>query len=124
MESMGSPSMTGLLLAGGRSTRMGSDKAMMDFEGEPLAERVLRVLRAVSNAVLVASGDGERLSALGVRQVADAIPDAGPLGGIVAGLEAATTELVAVLAVDMPYASPAVLQLLAARWDGTDAVVP
>ena len=86
--------------------------------------RTLRVLRSVCEEVLVASGDGERLARLGVPQVADAVPDAGPLAGIVAGLEAATHELVAVVAVDMPFASAEVLRLLASRWEGEDAVVP
>jgi molybdopterin-guanine dinucleotide biosynthesis protein A len=103
---------------------MGKDKAFVEFDGEPLAHRVLRALRSVCDEVLVASGDGRRLSALGAPQVADAAPDAGPLAGIVAGLEAAGTELVAVVAVDMPFASGEVLRLLAARWSGEDAVVP
>jgi molybdopterin-guanine dinucleotide biosynthesis protein A len=116
--------MTGLLLAGGRSSRMGTDKALVDFHGEPLAERVLRVLRAVGDQVFIASGDGRRLGSLGVPQLADAVAEAGPLGGIVAGLEAAATDLVAVVAVDMPFASAEVLRLLAGRWDGQDAMVP
>jgi molybdenum cofactor guanylyltransferase len=103
---------------------MGTDKALLEFRGEPLAQGVLRVLRAVCDQVLVASGDGRRLGSLGVPQVADVVADAGPLGGIVAGLEAATTDLVAVVAVDMPFASAEVLRLLAERWDGEDAVVP
>jgi molybdopterin-guanine dinucleotide biosynthesis protein A len=103
---------------------MGTDKALMEFQGEPLAQRVLRALRAVCDHVLVASGDGSRLGSLGVPQVADVVTDAGPLGGIMAGLEAAATDLVAVVAVDMPFASAEVLRLLAERWDGQDAVVP
>ena len=116
--------MTGLLLAGGGSTRMGTDKALLEVEGEPLGARVLRALREACETVLVASGDGRRLGALGAPQVADALPEAGPLAGIVAGLEAASTALVAVVAVDMPFASAAVLTLLAERWNGEDAVVP
>jgi len=116
--------MTGLLLAGGRSTRMGTDKALLELEGEPLAGRGLQALRSICPEVLVGSGDGRRLGALGAPQVADALPDAGPLGGIVAGLEAASTALVAVLAVDMPFASAAVLELLASMWSGQDTIVP
>ena len=116
--------MTGLLLAGGRSTRMGRDKAWLEFEGKPLAGRTLRVLRSVCDEVLIASGDGERLGELRLPQVADVVPDAGPLAGIVAGLEAASHELVAVLAVDMPYASADVFRLLGERRNGEDAVLP
>ena len=116
--------MTGVILAGGRSSRMGTDKALIEFDGEPLGERVLRMLRAACDPILVASGDGRRLGSLGVPQVADVVAEAGPLGGIVAGLEAAETDLVAVVAVDMPFASAEVLRLLAERWNGEDAVVP
>jgi molybdenum cofactor guanylyltransferase len=102
---------------------MGSDKSALEIEGDPLAVRAVRMLRTMCDEVIVASGDGQRVGWLGEGQIADAIPDAGPLGGIVAGLEVASTELVAVLAVDMPYASAGVLQLLADRCDGHDAAV-
>ncbi len=116
--------MSGLLLAGGGSSRMGADKASLEFEGRPLALRVLDVLREVADDVLVASGDGARMEWLDTEQVPDAVPHAGPLSGLVAGLERARGPLVAVLAVDMPYASVPVLRLLAGLWDGHDAVVP
>jgi molybdenum cofactor guanylyltransferase len=116
--------MTGLLLAGGHSRRMGRDKARIEVGGAPLAERVLAVLDAVCAEVLVASGDGRRLAELGREQVPDAFPDAGPLAGILAGLEAAPHPLVAVVAVDLPAANAEVLVRLAAAWAGEAAVVP
>jgi molybdopterin-guanine dinucleotide biosynthesis protein A len=116
--------MTGLILAGGSGERMGRDKASMPFEGEPMASRVARTLASVCDEVLVASGDGSRLGWLGLRQVADDVPDAGPLGGLVAGLEASTSELTAAVAVDMPYVCSALLSLMARLWNGEDAVVP
>ncbi|MGH2729569.1 MAG: molybdenum cofactor guanylyltransferase, partial [Actinomycetota bacterium] len=57
-------------------------------------------------------------------EVADAVPDAGPLGGVIAALETSPCPLVAAVAVDMPFASPEVLKLLARLHDGEDAVVP
>ena len=68
---------------------MGRDKAGIPFEGGTLASRAARKLAEVCDEVLVASGDGKRLASLGLRQVADATAERGPLGGIVAGLEAA-----------------------------------
>ena len=103
---------------------MGRDKASLDFEGEPLARRVARILGVVAPRVIVASGDGSRLGWLGLEQVADVEPDAGPLAGIVAGLEHAHTPLVAVAAVDMPFASADLFRFLAGLWAGEDAVVP
>jgi molybdopterin-guanine dinucleotide biosynthesis protein A len=116
--------MSGLVLAGGASRRMGTDKAQIVLGGESLVRRVVRTLAQVCTDVLVASGDGQRLDHLGLPQVADAVPDSGPLGGIAAGLEAARHDLVAVVAVDMPAASPAVLRLLAGLWQGEAAVGP
>jgi molybdopterin-guanine dinucleotide biosynthesis protein A len=116
--------LTGLLLAGGHSSRMGVDKALLEFEGEPLARRVARALDAVCDEVLVASGDGRRLDWLELEQVPDVLEDAGPMAGMVAGLERARHPLVAVAAVDMPHASPAVFALLARLREGQAAVVP
>lgn len=118
------PAMTGLILAGGAGRRMGRDKARLEVEGEFLLDRVARRIGSVCDPILVASGDGRRLAGLGHREIPDAAPGRGPLAGIVAGLEGAETELVAVVAVDMPFASPEVLRLLAERWDGDDAVIP
>ena len=116
--------MSGLVLAGGASRRMGRDKAQILFGSEPLVLRAVRRLAQVCVDVVVASGDGHRLDHLGVTQVADVMRGAGPLAGIAAGLESARHDLVAVVAVDMPSASPAVLALLADLWRGEAAVVP
>jgi molybdenum cofactor guanylyltransferase len=120
------PVLTGLLLAGGGSRRMGHDKTAEDFlfDGEPLAARVARLLGEVCDEVLVASGDGERMAWLGLPQVADPLLGSGPLAGLVAGLEAAKHSHVAVAAADMPYASPSMLRLLASAIQGHDAAVP
>jgi molybdenum cofactor guanylyltransferase len=116
--------LSGVVLAGGPSSRMGADKALLDVGGEPLVLRAVRTLAALCEDVVVASGDGRRLAGLGVAQVADVEGGAGPLAGIIAGLESATHQLVAVLAVDMPHANAAVFRLLADRWSGEPAVVP
>lgn len=115
--------MTGLVLAGGRSRRMGRDKALVEVAGDSLLLRVGRVLELICDRVLVASGEHDRYE-LAWEQVADPRAETGPLAGILAGLEAADTGLVAVVAVDMPYANARVLQLLADEWMGEAAVVP
>ncbi|HVM12937.1 MAG TPA: molybdenum cofactor guanylyltransferase [Egibacteraceae bacterium] len=115
--------LSGLVLAGGASRRMGTDKALLEVAGETLAARAVRSLRTVCLEVIVASGDGSRLP-VGDRQVADALADAGPLAGLVAGLDAAAHDLVAVTAVDLPFANPALLALLARLHQGEPAVVP
>jgi molybdopterin-guanine dinucleotide biosynthesis protein A len=105
---------------------MGRDKTAAGFlfQGEPLAARVAGLLGRVCAEVLVASGDGRRLAWLGLPQVADARPGAGPLGGLVAGLERASHPLVAAVGADMPHVSPPLLTMLAELAAGHDAVVP
>jgi molybdopterin-guanine dinucleotide biosynthesis protein A len=103
---------------------MGSDKARIAFRGRPLAEYTIGVLEEICDEVLVASGDGTRLGWLGRPQVADPLPNAGPLAGLAAGLERARHDLVAVLAVDMPFASADVFRLLETLWSGEEALVP
>lgn len=117
-------SLTGLVLAGGGSRRMGADKARLPVGDTPLAVHVARRLEPICRTVLLASGDGRRLSDLGYPEVADIEADRGPLAGIVAGLAVAPSAVVAVVAVDMPYASADVLSLLAEQWRGEDAVIP
>lgn len=118
--------MTGLVLAGGESRRMGADKALLDVGGERLVDRVVARLRGVCDPVLVAPG-ARPLPGVADGAVADAVvciePRIGPLAGLIGGLEAAATDLVAVVAVDLPFASASVLDLLARRWDGAATAV-
>lgn len=114
---------SGLVLAGGGSTRMGTDKALLVHAGERLVDRAVRLLRAHCAEVLVASGDGGRLD-VDAPQVADVLVGAGPLAGIVAGLAAARSTLVAVVAVDAPYLDAGVLALCAERIGDATACLP
>lgn len=114
--------MTGVVLAGGRSRRMGTDKALLEWDGTPLVDVVAGALAECCAEVLIASGDGVRLGRPG--EIADAVPDAGPLGGVLAAMESAAHPLLAVVAVDMPHASAAVLRALADALGDADAVVP
>jgi molybdopterin-guanine dinucleotide biosynthesis protein A len=103
---------------------MGTDKALLVFEGRPLVLRVAERLEAVAAPVLVATGRPGRLGPLGLPEVADVALDCGPLGGLVAGLEASPHQLTAVVAVDMPYISSELLAFLGSLHDDEDAVVP
>ena len=121
---MNRPARSGLVLAGGSSRRMGTDKALLTVEGRRLVDRVLAVLSEVADDLVCARGDRAPLGLDGVLEVTDAVPGAGPLAGLVSGLEAARHDLVAVLAVDLPSPSAAVLRHLAAQHAGQDAIVP
>nr|MDQ3384917.1 molybdenum cofactor guanylyltransferase [Actinomycetota bacterium] len=91
------------MLTGGASTRMGRDKALIGVGGRPLAVRVASALRVAGAArVLAVGGDAGALAEHDLEVVADLHPGAGPLGGLLTALAAASTEVVVVLACDLP----------------------
>jgi molybdopterin-guanine dinucleotide biosynthesis protein A len=87
-----------LLLAGGRSSRMGKQKALMEVDGIPLWKHQYKKLEGVADEILVSGPEG----LLPVPALRDHRPDLGPLAGIERGLEAASHPMLLVLAVDMP----------------------
>lgn len=118
-------SRAGFVLVGGRSRRMGRDKALLPYSGSVLAGFVARTVEAAAGSVKLV-GTPERYGHLGVETIADLRPDAGPLGGIEAALTATTAEWNLVVACDMPGAPVRILRELldAAERSGADCVVP
>lgn len=91
------------VLAGGRSTRMGADKAFLKWQGRRLIDRQLDLLRTLAPTELLVSGRaGVDYAATGARVVCDAVPEQGPLGGLAAVLKATSAPHVVLLAVDLP----------------------
>lgn len=101
---------TAFVLAGGKSTRMGTDKALLMFEGRTLLDRALKTARKVSSDVLIA-GDPEKYSPF-APCIADIYPQCGPLGGIHTALTSSHTEFNLMLAVDLPFVGTELLQFL------------
>ena len=119
------PDVAAFILAGGKSTRMGTDKAFVAYEGRTLLARVLDLARSVTPNVRIV-GTQEKFESF-APVVEDVFYDCGPLGGIHAALETSRTELNLVLAVDTPFVSCAFLQYLisqAANARGATVVVP
>jgi molybdopterin-guanine dinucleotide biosynthesis protein A len=106
----GSPDVTVFVLAGGKSTRMGTDKAFVEYEGRTLLARALDLARSVTPDVRIV-GSREKFAPF-APVVEDVFCECGPLGGIHAALQASPTELNVMLAVDMPFVSWAFLQYL------------
>ena len=102
---------------------MGTDKARIVVGDRSLLDHMAARLAGIADPVVIASGRRGRLSS-DYREVEDAAEGAGPLAGIVGALRATTTPLLAVVAVDMPFANPDVLALLAELCAGHDAAVP
>ncbi len=98
------------VLAGGKSTRMGTDKAFVQFEGRTLLQHALELGRSITADVRIV-GAQERFARF-APVVEDIFRERGPLGGIHAALRASETELNLILAVDMPFVSLAFLQHL------------
>lgn len=92
----------GVLLCGGKSVRMGSDKALLELDGKRLFEYPLALLDELCGSVVLACGPAERYADLGRPLALDAEADAGPLAGLVAGLGATDAEWVLALGCDMP----------------------
>lgn len=123
---------TAVILAGGRSRRLGRDKAVEPFADEPLLCRVIRRAAAGVNAnagdVVVVVADPARAAALPLepeqRTAVDAFPGCGPLGGIYTGLTAARTEWSLAVACDLPFLSVPLLRYMARLRDGVDIVAP
>jgi molybdopterin-guanine dinucleotide biosynthesis protein A len=119
------PRVTGVIVAGGRASRMGGrDKAFAAVGGEPIAVRTIRLFRHLFPAVVVATNRPERFVPLGVATVADRYPGCGPLAGIHAALHASRHPHVFVAACDMPGLHAGVIRFLLARIGAADAVVP
>ena len=116
------PPLPGVVLCGGRSARMGVDKATIIFEGMTLLDRALARLDSVCDPVLIAAGDLP-LTITGRHRVRDAVAGAGPLAGLVAALRASPHRLLAVVAVDLPWIDPMLIRMLAARIGDHDVAV-
>ena len=119
---------TGIILAGGRASRLGRDKALEPIGGVPVLLRVVAALQTVADAlVLVEAPDRARAPEglpASIRRVTDVAPDFGPLAGLRAGLNACETDYALVAACDMPFLATGVLQRLVELAPGWDAVLP
>jgi molybdopterin-guanine dinucleotide biosynthesis protein A len=118
--------LTVVIQAGGQSMRMGEDKALKLFLGRPLIQRVIDRLNPIADECIVTTNRPEGYSFLNLRLVPDLIPNRGALGGLYTALASATGDLVAVVACDMPFASPALIETASRLMveEEADVVIP
>ena len=114
---------TGLLLVGGRSSRMGRDKAFLPFRGAPIFETVLNALKRHMETVILVGDRPERFDGYGLTILPDIFPGSA-LGGLYTGLQAATTPYVFVAPCDLPFADDGILSYLLSLRKGFDVIVP
>lgn len=113
-----------IVLAGGKSLRMGQNKPSLAFGGVSLLERSVLRFRKEFETVIVVLGYGQKAHIEDTVVVSDIYPDAGPIGGIYAGLTASPDEANFVLACDMPFATPALATYLVSLLENHNAIVP
>jgi molybdopterin-guanine dinucleotide biosynthesis protein A len=113
--------LTGFVLAGGKSSRMGQDKAAVTLNGRTLLEHALAALREMCRTVAIL-GKSEMYGAI-APVYEDIFPDCGPLSGIHAALTNSQTEFNLVIAVDTPFIAPKFLSYVAERATASGAVV-
>lgn len=103
-----------ILLAGGRSRRMGTDKAVLSLGGIPLIERLIHELTGVADRIIISTGstNSKLYSSYGQVTVSDMYEDAGPLAGLHAGLSISDSLWTLVIACDMPFANKGIFRML------------
>lgn len=118
--------LTVVIQAGGKSNRMGQNKALMPFLGAPLIRRIVDRLEPAADEIFLVSNEPAAFNFLNLPVVMDIIPDIGALGGLYTALSVARQPNVAVIACDMPFANP---ELILAQerlliTENVDVVIP
>lgn len=114
-----------VILAGGKSSRMGRDKAFLETGGQTLLARQVQLSRELGAAeTFISGGTGVDYSAFGCRVLLDKFPEAGPLAGIERALDAVNSPLLLVLAVDLPEMTAEFLRRLSAGCSETCGIIP
>ena len=120
--------LSGIVLVGGKSHRLGRNKAVEFIDGQPLIVRIISRLSRLTQQTVVVVNDEKRISLLALPDSAkgavDVYPDKGPLGGIFTGLSAAQSQWAIVVACDMPFLNLKLLNHMISLRNGNDAIVP
>lgn len=114
---------TGIILAGGKSTRIGTDKAFLKIGEQTLIEILLAKIKDVFKDTIIIANEVERFDYLGMRVIPDIIPTKGPLGGIYTGLVRSSNFYNFIVACDMPFIDTGLPGYLSKKIDGYDVAV-
>jgi len=113
-----------VILAGGKSSRMGQNKALMSLGGKRLVDRAVEVMRSVFDDLLMVTNTPDVYADLGMPMVPDVWPEKGSLGGVYSAIYHVATPYCLVVACDMPFLRAAVLRYLITQMADYDVVVP
>ena len=117
-------SLTGIILAGGKSLRMGLDKAFLEVEGIPIIERTDALFRKLFSETIIVTNQEKAFKRFGTRICRDLIPQGGAAGGLFTGLFFSSFPYSFAVACDMPYLNEPVIAYLIANMEDYDVVVP
>jgi molybdopterin-guanine dinucleotide biosynthesis protein A len=115
---------SGIVLAGGQSSRLGTDKSFVNVNGQSLIEQIVAKLARLSDDVTIVTNSPEKYDHLEAKLVGDVYPGKGALGGIYSGLRAATNAYSLVVACDMPFLDLNLLRYMILLARGHDVVIP
>ncbi|SJZ92771.1 molybdenum cofactor guanylyltransferase [Trichlorobacter thiogenes] len=114
---------TGVILVGGKSRRMGQDKAFLLIEGLPVIERIIRTMQGCFKDLLLVGDRPERFESYGLPVVPDLYPGSS-LGGLYTGLQHAGTDRIFVTSCDIPFSNPELIRFICTDTNPYDAVIP
>jgi molybdenum cofactor guanylyltransferase len=118
------PKVTGIILAGGKSSRFGSDKALYEYRGKKLIGYTIEALKPVTREILISTNKPADYEFTGLKTVQDAFPGQGPLAGIYSGLVNSANEKTLVVGCDMPFLKPALFEYLLSQSERYQVVYP
>lgn len=116
--------MTGIILTGGKNTRMGENKAFIEIHGEKIIDRTIRILRGVFDEIILVTNEPLEYLDYDVKIVTDLIKGKSALGGIYTGLFYALGEHSFLCACDMPFLKGEFIEYMVGKIDSNDIVVP
>jgi molybdopterin-guanine dinucleotide biosynthesis protein A len=115
---------TGIILSGGKSTRMGENKAFIELEGVPIVRRIYTLFKELFQEVIIVTNQQELFKYFDSKIYSDLIPNQGALGGLYTGLFFSTFQYSFCVACDMPFIKKALVQYIINHIEGEDVIVP
>jgi molybdenum cofactor guanylyltransferase len=115
---------TGIILAGGESRRMGKDKGLCDFDGKPLVLHAIEILKPICEFIVISTNNVQDYSNFGCKIITDEFKGIGPIGGIYSGLKQSTTIHNLVISCDIPFLNSALLTNVLSFSISYDVIVP
>lgn len=114
---------SGFVLAGGKSQRMGTDKALLDFQGKPLFHHMVSLIRPFCGEVFI-SGQNQNYVIADLRLIPDLYTNCGPIAGIYSSLRHSSTEWNLLVSVDVPFVNQELFQFLISNIGDFDCIIP